>query len=329
MKISFVIPVYKVEAYLNQCVDSILNQSYRDIEVILVDDGSPDDCPQICDAYAERDSRVKVIHKQNGGLSDARNVGLKVAIGDYVLFVDSDDFWNDDSCLAKLVSEFKRTPDCDFIGFNCSYYIPSKRKKIKWVRYDALLSLETASLDCVKYLVKSGTFPMSACLKIIKRQFLLDNELFFKKGVYSEDIPWFIELLQKSSLCRFVNEYIYCYRKEESSDSISSTFSVNKWTDLYNHLVEGVEKMNHKQSLEFVDAIFAFWAYEYYILVGMLGFMDSNQRRKCYNYLVRYDWLTKYDMNPKVKRVNIIRWLLGNYLTNILLYLYMKTKVRK
>ena len=88
---SIILPIYKVEKYLHQCVDSILGQTYKNFELILVDDGSPDRCPQICDDYASKDARVKVIHKENGGLSDARNNGLLHAIGDYVFFIDSDD----------------------------------------------------------------------------------------------------------------------------------------------------------------------------------------------------------------------------------------------
>ena len=90
--ISVIIPVYKVEPYLRQCVDSILSQTYTNLEVILVDDGSSDHCPAICDSYATQDSRVRVIHKTNGGLSDARNAALEVCTGDYIAFVDSDDW---------------------------------------------------------------------------------------------------------------------------------------------------------------------------------------------------------------------------------------------
>lgn len=90
--ISVIVPVYKVEPYLDRCVRSIVEQTYTDLEIILVDDGSPDNCPAICDAWAERDSRVKVIHKQNGGLSDARNAGMDIATGEYIGFVDSDDW---------------------------------------------------------------------------------------------------------------------------------------------------------------------------------------------------------------------------------------------
>ena len=90
--ISIIVPVYKVEEYLDDCVQSILSQSYKNIEIILVDDGSPDKCPQLCDEYSKQDKRIRVIHKKNGGLSDARNTGILASHGEYLLFEDSDDF---------------------------------------------------------------------------------------------------------------------------------------------------------------------------------------------------------------------------------------------
>ena len=96
-KISVIIPVYNVSQYLHRCVDSVINQTYSDLEIILVDDGSPDDCPIICDEYSKKDARVKVIHKPNGGLSSARNAGLDIATGEYVGFVDSDDWIEEDT----------------------------------------------------------------------------------------------------------------------------------------------------------------------------------------------------------------------------------------
>ena len=92
--ISVIIPVYKVEAYLTACVESVLAQTYQNLELILVDDGSPDNCPQMCDAFAARDSRIRVIHKENGGLSSARNAGIEIARGEYLAFLDSDDLWS-------------------------------------------------------------------------------------------------------------------------------------------------------------------------------------------------------------------------------------------
>lgn len=94
--VSVIVPVYKVENVLHYCIDSILNQTYKDFELIIVDDGSPDRCPKMCDDYAKKDSRIKVVHKKNGGLSDARNAGMAVATGEYISFIDSDDYVSDD-----------------------------------------------------------------------------------------------------------------------------------------------------------------------------------------------------------------------------------------
>lgn len=109
--ISIVVPVYKVEKYLNKCVDSILNQTYKDLEIILVDDGSPDGCPQICDDYAKKDSRIKVVHKKNGGLMSARQTGLEAAAGAYIGFVDGDDWIEPDMYMHFYHAVSKYQPD--------------------------------------------------------------------------------------------------------------------------------------------------------------------------------------------------------------------------
>lgn len=109
--ISVIVPVYKVEKYLNKCVESIVSQTYKNLEIILVDDGSPDNCPAMCDEWAKKDNRIKVIHKENGGLSDARNKGIEVATGEYIMFVDSDDYLDEIICekLYFLTSQHKAT----------------------------------------------------------------------------------------------------------------------------------------------------------------------------------------------------------------------------
>ena len=106
-RISVIIPVYKVEAYLRRCIDSIINQSFRDLEIILVDDGSPDNCGAICDEYACRDARIHVIHQENMGLYGARNTGMKIASGEYISFVDSDDWMEADaySQMIQIIAE--------------------------------------------------------------------------------------------------------------------------------------------------------------------------------------------------------------------------------
>ena len=118
--ISVIVPIYKVENYLNRCVESIVHQTYHNLEIILVDDGSPDSCPRLCDEWAKKDSRVKVIHKKNGGLSDARNAGMQVATGEYISFIDSDDdialdFF--ESLLSVMLKEDSDIAECSVVKF--------------------------------------------------------------------------------------------------------------------------------------------------------------------------------------------------------------------
>ena len=121
IKVSFILPAYNVEKYLSHCVKSILSQSYKNIEVIIVNDGSTDSTADVANSIAKTDVRIIVIHQTNGGLSVARNAGLELASGEWIVFVDSDDFWIDKGALKSLIDEIRLTPECDFIGFNCHY----------------------------------------------------------------------------------------------------------------------------------------------------------------------------------------------------------------
>lgn len=326
MLISVIVPVYNVEKYLVQCVESILHQTYKDVEVILVDDGSKDGSPAICDALAQQDSRVKVIHKVNGGLSDARNAGTAMATGDYLLYMDSDDFWASSDDLEALVNEAKLSPECDFIGFNCSYYYEAEDKIVPWTRYSEELAQTTATEKCVKMLLASGTFPVSACMKLFRRG-ALQGKIEFIRGVYCEDIPWFIELLKQTKNCRFINLYMYMYRKGVST-SISSSYSPKVYSDLFTHMEQGVKLCKDDGlSLEFRDAILSLWAYELSILRAMTGYMDKEQRSVERKKLHGYNWLMKYHQHPKVKMVAYIQRCVGARLTDMLLHRYMKTRL--
>lgn len=315
MKISFVIPVYKVEAYLRQCVESLTHQTYRDIEIILVDDGSPDGSPQLCDTLASEDSRIKVIHKENGGLSDARNAGLLAATGEYVVFVDGDDFWLDNNALQQLVDVVK--PELDFIGYNCSYYYPDSETYSAWVAYDEVLEKPTDKNTAMRTLVKSGTFPMSACLKLMKRSFLIDNKLFFKKGQIAEDIPWFINVLDATKKCCFVNQYIYAYRQNVVG-SISNTRgrkSFDHLFDIFKTELSLVESRSFNEEAK--NALKSFLAYEYCILLTYKD-IDKEAKRELLNYK---DILT-YDLNPKVKKASRIYKTFGISATTFALNVY-------
>ena len=325
--ISYIVPVYKVEAYIHTCVDSILGQSYRNIEVILVDDGSPDACPLICDEYAKVDQRIKVIHKQNGGLSDARNVGLMSATGDYVIFVDSDDFWMGTKNLESLVNEIEKTPDCDFIGFNCSYYYQKNDKYSPWLSYQNLL-WENDKNELIISLIKTGVFPMSAWSKIIRRDFLIRNHILFIKGLLSEDIPWFLQILNYAHKFRMVDLYVYAYRQEANGLSITHSFSVKHFNDIVWIIMYGIDYLKHSSFLPHTrNALLSFLAYQYCILWGSLYKLSNKEvRRLKRKELKAYTWILQYTAHPKVKKSALIYALGGTNLLELLLTIYMKRK---
>lgn len=324
MKVSFILPVYKVEKYLDECVESIVSQTYRDIEVVLVDDGSPDRCPIICDEWAKKDPRIKVVHKSNGGLSDARNVGFDNVTGDYVIFVDGDDFWASPTALQELLEVVVKHPECDFIGFNCSYFYGDTNTYEKWVTYDDSLSRPIDKDTAMRLLVASGTMPMSACLKVISRKSLSDMGLRFIKGIISEDIPWFIDLLDGSKKCMFVNQYVYAYRQNRAG-SITASGGEKSFNDVFSIIKMELDKMEKRTfSPAAKEALYSFLAYEFCILLSSVSKRSKEKRDE----LLAYKWLLKYTANPKVRKAALVNKFFGIKATEWVLRFYNE-KVRK
>lgn len=329
MKISFVIPVYKVEAYLRQCVESITYQTYRDIEVILVDDGSPDGCPALCDQLAIEDSRIRVIHKQNGGLSDARNAGLNIASGDYVVFVDSDDFWVGKDSLQRMVGVACDNLECDFIGYNCKYYYPVSDRYVKWVEYPEEIQSPVSGDRAMQFLVASGTVPMSAGLKMMKKSVLVDRNITFKKNQIAEDIPWFINLLEKTNKCMFVNDYIYAYR-QNFAGNISSSSGERSFNSLLDIVKTELEKIDDRSfSEEAKNSLRSFLAYELSILIMGVCHLPKEKQSAVRKELKLLCWLLKYTQNPKVRMVSKVYNLCGYAITEKVLRVYNWYRVSK
>lgn len=223
-KVSIIIPIYNVEAYLSMCVDSVLSQTYYNLEVILVDDGSPDNCPMICDEYGVKDSRVRVIHKKNGGLSDARNAGIDIITGDYVMFIDSDDCWNGDNVLEELMKVACET-DADVINFGNISFVGNNEKIRSWVPDAKCENKIQDSNEVTRY----HSYISSACLKLIKAEIVKITPKF-EKGLLSEDIVWSANILLGAEKFVSVKKPYYCYRQR--SDSISKTLKSKSCIDL-------------------------------------------------------------------------------------------------
>ena len=211
-KVSVIVPVYKAEKYLRKCVDSILAQTFRDFEVLLVDDGSPDRSGAICDEYARKDPRVRVIHKENGGVSSARQRGLDDARGEYTIHADPDD-WVEPNMLEELYAKAK-AEDADMVI--CDYYLNSSRGQRYVKQQPSSLDHETVLRDLFQRLTGS------LCNKLIKRACYKGNEIKFPKTDLGEDLYVISAILlkEKVSVCYIPLAY-YHYEQELNENTIS------------------------------------------------------------------------------------------------------------
>ena len=323
---SVVIPIYNVEKFLNQCVDSVIAQSFRNIEIILVDDGSPDQCPQICDEYARNDCRVKVIHKKNGGLSDARNSGIDAARGQYLLFLDSDDYWDDLDALKKIYDVIVQYNYADLIMFQAKLLYPDGSMiadKGHFVNGFNFMSSEEA----LQYLAEHGLLIGSACSKVIRRTFLIENNLFFKVGIKSEDIDWILRVANCMPKYLYTDQYFYIYRKGRS-ESITANVDLaylEQFTDMLEDFVINFSYANDKTR----QCLLSIVAYEFSILMAKTANLSNKMERK--QLIVRLrnmQNILNYDMHPKVKRINMVKNIMGFNMVMMLLGKYLKYRKR-
>lgn len=219
LKVSIVVPIYKVEKYLRRCLDSILNQTYSNLELILVDDGSPDNCGKIADKYAETDRRIRVFHKENGGLSDARNHGMRYVTGEFTVFVDSDD-WLAPGMIEEMVSK-----SCVYNAeiVQTAFYYAYDDYLLLESRYNAVddppIILDNSSL--MSELVKNNRVKNFAWGKLYRTDII--GDIPFEKGVLFEDVFWAYQVMHRVKRYVILNQPLcyYCQR----NDSIVATYT--------------------------------------------------------------------------------------------------------
>lgn len=244
--ISVIVPVYNVEKYLDRCIDSIVKQTYKNLEIILVDDGATDTCPEMCDLWKNKDDRIRVIHKENGGLSSARNEGLKHAKGEYVIFIDSDD-WIENDFLEKLYEEAKLY-NLDIVcgGYKTFFsdnHLEEKRRK------EELINLGVVKgRDFLLAQLESNDYRMEVWDDLYRRDFLLENNLFFIEGVLHEDEEYTPRALLAAKRVKLVNVCGYMYRKRENSIMTSkvSLNHVNSFEYILSVFINGFERASIK-----------------------------------------------------------------------------------
>ena len=299
MKISIIIPVYNIGTFLPLCITSALSQENVEIEVLLIDDGSLDSSGNICDQYANIDNRIRVIHKENGGLSDARNVGVSAATGDFVMFLDGDDLWSDPQALERLVERQKQT-DADVVNYSYVRWFEDTGEKLPYIQNVAPMPPYRTKEEQVKYLTANGLYIASACNKLIRRSVL--DGLKFRKGVYSEDIEWCAELLLRAKSMDFVCENFYMYRQH--SASIRHTINQQKCDDLADNILRCFHLIENANA-ETIDALMHYTAFQF----GTFFMVQAQAEQAPWSAIEKlkgYSWILKY--HGSNKKLALLRW---------------------
>lgn len=273
-KISVIVPIYKVEDYLHKCVNSIINQTYINLEIILVDDGSPDNCPMICDEYTKKDSRIRVVHKKNGGLSDARNAGIDIATGEYLMFIDSDDFVD----VEMMESMMKNMIDNNVDMVVCNIkYVYEDREVVKYNQADRILD----RYEAMEEYLKDGVVQAVAWNKLYKKSLI--NDMRYKVGKTNEDEFFTYKVVDKTDKVYYNSRPFYNYIQRDSS--IMGKYSINRLDGVeasyerLNFIKERYPDLYEKEKKTFINLCI----YSYQIILKEPNLDKNKQGRKILN----------------------------------------------
>ncbi len=261
-KISIIIPIYKAEKYLHKCVDSILSQTFKDFELLLIDDGSPDNSGKICDEYAAKDSRIRVFHKKNGGVGSARQFGLDNAFGEYTINADPDD-WVEVTMLEEL---YKKAKENDSDVVMCDYWIEyqSQQKLCK------LNITDTSCNGLIRRLV-SGSLHGSLCNKLIRRDFITSNNIRFAKGLnICEDLTMCLMVLNHGAKVEYLDSAFYHYDKYTNPNALTSLNTKfgreqhDIWLKTFRDIIKNRKSRVYRTGVTYI----AYWAFTHMIFTA-------------------------------------------------------------
>lgn len=311
--ISIIVPIYKVEAYLKKCVESILNQTYKNLEIILVDDGSPDGCGKICDEYAQKDNRIKVIHKENGGLSSARNAGLEIATGEYISFIDSDDYVAE-NFIEKLynlaVENNADISECNFLKFENDVVLKNENESVElYTSYDMLKRMYNTH----------ATRTIVVWNKLYKKK-IYDNLRFPVGKINEDEFITYKAFYNSNNLIATTNLSLYYYRY--SPQSIMGRKFNAKRLDLLDALEERKQfykEKNEKELFEMTVEVLQKYLKEFYFL-SLENIEEPKECLRKIKGIMRRN-LIDYVSLKKVKLFSKIKMFLFSLLPSLYIFL--------
>lgn len=314
--LSVIIPVYNAARYVNQAVDSVLNQEGITKEIIIVNDGSTDGTLSKLEGYS---SSVIIENIHHAGASAARNYGLHKANGEFVMFLDADDFLIDNTICKECIERIKKEK-LEMVLFSYQYLNDVTGKFVDVQTYDKFLEDITDGHLLLKQMIQSGIFPASPCFKVIKRELLASNKLFFRIGTIAEDLEWFVKLVIATNRFGIINKPAYIYRKNVP-DSVTFTMNDEKCRQFLNMILSSIDIIQERGDVEMQNALYSSMAYEYCILMGNVHNVVGGKAFE--NDMKRISWLLNYDLFPRISYakwlyrivgIRISSWFFGNYI---------------
>lgn len=322
--LSFIIPVYNVELYLRECVDSILQQITPECEIILVNDGSTDSSGEICRGYAERNDQIYLISKENGGLSSVRNAGISVARGRYVTFIDSDDIIHPD-CVAEIL-RWAQYEGADVCFLQAAKLFPDGTLKNLGEGIIREQLRMRSRKEAIKHLASRPKYPGSAWAKLYRREFLINNDLHFPYDRrYSEDLGFMRDCILGAEKLDALDVPYYQYRQNRKG-SITNSISSRNFYDLSRFITESVEKLTvDKKATDTISRYaMSFVAYEYAVLLYLYNRIPGREQKAALAILKEYKWVLKYAQNTKSRVISLCCGLFGIRFTSYLTHRYRK-----
>lgn len=320
MKFSIIIPVYNIERFLEECVDSVLEQDFNDYQIILVDDGSTDKSGTICDSYAETYEQITVIHKENSGLSKARNTGLLEATGDYIIFLDGDDYWQFSDSLSNI-NRIIDSEESDIVLFFMAKLYPGdvlKRNENK-----ILIRKDDSAEQRIQKLICNSMLSNSACDKVYKRSMLIKNNLYFKEGIKSEDIEFNARVYSIMPSITVYNKDLYVYRQTRK-DSISHSVDLAHCKDMLNTFEDSLKLINKSN-----ECLLSFFSFQYLLLLGnAFRLPNSVEKKRLIDNIIKYKWIMEKSIDPIVKKAYFFERIVGIHGLGVLLSVYIGMRTR-
>lgn len=325
--LSIIIPVYNLENYIENCLNSLINQVKNNVEIIIINDGSKDRSEEICQSYSVKYSYIRYYKQKNGGVSNARNNGVKQAKGKYILFVDGDD-WLLPNSLPEIMTKLKAN-DFDLIcGDFIKVYeqLENYKKNIKNKNSISIIEKEKYPKNIIN-LFNSGYFKTNLWCNFFKRSIVLENNIKFDENVkYTEDLDYLLNILFNCQTVGLMDNPFYAYR--QSRDGSATSFVSKKRVEDNFDFIKKWYKFYEACDLDkqIKSYLINFLSYEYTIVLGLLFLLPKDEFNQMYKSVYDFKWILKNNANKKVKIVSIVEKVIGFNNTGKLLAKFIKSK---